>query len=851
MTTIDAPITVVRHTINAPITTGRYGKSAYQAAVDAGFIGTVEEWLSSLAAYGTPIPTTRDAINNLALAGGMKPGRRYILTYQARFVLPRFDGPVEGIDPPGWDGVVVGAAETLIVTARNGYELEPVATSVEHPDDHIEYSLSNATFAGGQSLTGCITRRIWAGGRGRKIDTDYDWRALKCRVFRRLGSLVLSSPVDEGAGHEDLYAIPLTCRLAVGEGVLTGPADGLAFAPGDGESPDRIVRTSGSFLAAGYLPGHALQTDGATTGGNNLPPGIYALTVTDLEITITPGTLVAAEPFGQGTTLTPLPPYDIGELVHRTHHDGQTGAYDWPWAIWQQGVYKGRYDEGNDFICHVAPVVNHTHGCCSAMFTEGSINSYRNMPGAGIFWAVGDLDRVSADANVDRVDALSRVAILASYPGWDINGAQDGVTFGEEPLGPELVTVTRFDQPESLANWPGGVIDAGLLVFDGTAKIVREAAPIVAVPGGTYDIVVIAPGLSYGSGSQRVDFGGVEAFTVNRGGLWRKRIVAETSAGLELHNIDMVGGLYLVSARRVGGVEVGRKLVAEIDLSNGGAQDLLEVLLEDLLGDYVIEARNVTSESGGINFAFGSTTKPEVCTDPSFDAEPGAERWGSSLGGFAGGVFTVVLPPEEPIVFSQAAGVVAVPLVAGATYTGTLTLLPGFPADMVVRWRVGDGAWRTLVAPAAGDNILSEAVAGEVLAAGVQVELSSGTGGPVSGDQFSVRSIPVDPADGLHYEATTLNMEGAVQAPSLSLSNDSTSFATTIELYNMGHPTIPPHCKLFLSQFTQGYGATPYLVHDYHAAAWFGVDCDLLRIYDDQGLTHFLTGTLQVYKVTR
>ena len=254
-----------------------------------------------------------------------------------------------------------------------------------------------------------------------------------------------------------------------------------------------------------------------------------------------------------GTTAT----YDFGAVKLNIHRNGDNGTWEWPFNVFQGGAYRVKAGYGADKLLCVGIVEKAHFGCCSSVVCEGTIRGYWSSDGVSIEYSTGNLTDVIVNQRVSSVNGdLVSCKIDPTFLEYGyINGDHTGVSFGASNdgpgvLGPELIAVPTFNQPDSAAAWSGETITGGVLVFNNGEEEDTETTPIVAVAGADYMVEVLVS--AYTSGELWCQVGNPASPLVISGvGLWRQVMTATDTYGFVAANQTMIGAVSRVSVRRV------------------------------------------------------------------------------------------------------------------------------------------------------------------------------------------------------------------------------------------------------------------------------------------------------------
>lgn len=188
MNDVNAPVTLKKQIVKAPVFVGRVGKSAYKVAVANGFVGDEAAWLASLSVpQATVTSMTAAELAALKLAQGVKVGQKYLLT----------DLLTQTIDYYG-DLVPKFVDSTFLLTGTGPNALDVNVASADFPQDIIYFDTSDADPA---SWT--VTYRK---DRLKNLAAHYDYRVVKWRRWETVeGNGTYLSRVDTGFAYRDFY----------------------------------------------------------------------------------------------------------------------------------------------------------------------------------------------------------------------------------------------------------------------------------------------------------------------------------------------------------------------------------------------------------------------------------------------------------------------------------------------------------------------------------------------------------------------------------------------------------------------------------------------------------------------
>lgn len=289
------------------------------------------------------------------------------------------------------------------------------------------------------------------------------------------------------------------------------------------------------------------------------------------------------------------------------------------------------------------------------------------------------------------------------------------------------------------------------------------------------------------------------------------------------------------------------EFVEEIDMSNGGAQDLTDILIPNLSGDYMIEISDHTSESGGINGSLTSSTPVELFADPLITVPANWEADGGviSVGSFSGTNPEFTFQEDTQSILGHLSSSFELSWVRSDT-NAAVSVTPKFGAVAGTPEPGGTAGQRFT-------QILT------CLADGVWPSLEVVGTGAFEITEFSCRPALTSHDSYGVIKYTDGNQPEIGSGISISVSNDfDKGQFIRFYLYNMGNPNKNP---FVVSEGAIGSRALPRTLGVFESSTYSGADfmskmvftfpgLDQLLIYDDTyGFgTVFYTGTIRIFK---
>jgi hypothetical protein len=139
------------------------GLSAYDVAVNNGFVGTEAEWLLSLKVPSQAISVTKAELDSLITNNSIVEGAMYLYNYIPTYTV--------------YTGITISdtaASEPLLLRGVSSNTLSKFAISTKYTQDAIEYNYASNTIEYRRDMV-------------KNIEAFYDWRHIKFRRFKVTG----------------------------------------------------------------------------------------------------------------------------------------------------------------------------------------------------------------------------------------------------------------------------------------------------------------------------------------------------------------------------------------------------------------------------------------------------------------------------------------------------------------------------------------------------------------------------------------------------------------------------------------------------------------------------------------